>query len=94
MENPNYEYIDEFICVYSTKYRDMKECEEFVMMSNVTDHIFLQLNIFKNGNIKYQSFIPISIDVNKKMKRIEILPLVYCTYDKNKKNFKYRYIDE
>lgn len=79
VENPNSADYMEFSCFYRTTYRDSKECEQFTMMSNEVDYVYLQLQIFKNGDIRYYSKIPISININKKKKRIEILPLAYCT---------------
>lgn len=93
VENPNGEELSEFLCTYRTTLRDGKECELFTMMSNVVDYVFLQLYIFKNGDIRYTTNIPASIDILKRKKRIGILPLVYCNYNAQRNVMEYKSIE-
>lgn len=84
-DDPNCSDYMEFCCTYRTTFCNGKESEQFTIMSNEIDYVFMQLNIFKNGDMKYYSKIPVSLDINKKNKRINILPLVYCKMDNEKK---------
>lgn len=86
---PNDDWIcDEFECFYRTAIKDGKECEMFTMIVNGTEYDILQLQLFKNGDIRYISRIPFYVDVIKREKRVEILPLVYCSVDEKSKNIK------
>ena len=86
---PNDDWIcDEFECFYRTAIKDGKECEMFTMIVNGTEYDILQLQLFKNGDIRYISRIPFYVDVIKREKRVEILPLVYCSVDEKSRNIK------
>ncbi|WP_315069361.1 hypothetical protein [uncultured Clostridium sp.] len=92
-EDSNYFVYEEFFCTYRTTYRDGRECEQFSIVSDEIDYVVLQMQIFKNGDIKYFNTIPASIDINKHSKRIEILLLDYCKENTETKGIYFEYTD-
>ncbi|AOY77154.1 hypothetical protein [Clostridium formicaceticum] len=85
---------EEFSGVFRTGMRDGKECEMFTLLGRNVDHAYLWVNIFKSGDIEYVSHIPSVINIDKRKKLIEILPLVYCGYDSEDNTFYFKYIEE
>ena len=85
---------EEFSGVFRTSMRDGKECEIFSLLDRNVDHAYLWVNIFKSGDIEYVSHIPSVINTDKRKKRIEILPLVYCNYGSEENTFNFKYIME
>lgn len=85
---------NEFTGTYRTGTRDGKECEMFTLMARDAEYAYLWVNIFKNGNVEYVSHIPSVININKKSKQVEILPLVHCKYNKTTRTFEFTYQDE
>lgn len=73
----------EFTCFYRTTFKDNKSCEEFTMFHKEIGSELLSLYIFKNGDTILNSLMPVSVDIDKRKKRIAIQPLVYCSVDDN-----------
>jgi len=92
-DDPNCSVYQEFFCTYRTTFKDAKECEQFSIVLDEVDYVLLQLQIFKNGDIKYFGKMPVNIDINKKKKRIEILPLAYCKVDYETREIYFKYTD-
>lgn len=85
---------EEFTGVFRTGTCDGKVCEMFTLLGREVDYAYLWLNIFKSGDVEYVSHIPSAINIDKKKKRIEILPLVYCQYDSKSNTFYFKYLEE
>lgn len=83
---------EEFSEVFRIGMRDGKECEMFTLLGRDLEYAYLWGNLFKNSDVEYVSYISSVINTNKKNKRIEILPLVYCKYDSKSGTFRYTYL--
>lgn len=84
----------EFTGTFRTGFREGKECEMFTLLLKDMDYACLWINIFKNGNIEYVSHIPSVVQINKRKKQVQILPLVYVEYDINKNSLVFKHIPD